>query len=308
MATTIKPRPPDFSKFSLEQLPIEISKFKIALKQWHDEQRSEASTQTKPIPVSKNNGIFSVPKHQQEAIQMSLHICENNGFKPINIPIESPVVNSAKQKFIDSCKARQLLDLQTSPLRVSRPSSPLISTLIMNGKVWDPHAHLFPEKAVPKHSFKDYLTAFQKSYTDKYVDKNVTFITPEILLTGSLRVGTHPGLGYKTGIKFNKDGLFVSSTVLVSYEKPIFTYVKSHTARYSTLYQLYIELLKLMLLKESCGGYSIEVRAKQIILSNHISHVVSHLVRPPEVNKASFHLVMKEMEVKQYNNYLLSIF
>jgi len=305
MATTIKPRPPDFSKFSLEQLPIEISKFKIALKQWHDEQRSEASTQ-KPIPVRQNNGIFSVPQRVKQEVKQQLFLCEDfvGSIEPI-ISIEPPVVNSAKQKFIDMCKARQESDLQTLPLKVLQPTSSFpptkyISTLMMDGKVFDPYAHLFPKKAVPKRSFKDYLTDFQKSYTDKYVNKNVNFITPEILLTGSLRVGIHTGLGYKTGMKFNKDGLFVSSTVLVSYEKPIFTYIKSHTARYSTLYQLYIELLKLMLLKESCGGYSIEVRAKQIVNSNHISHVVSHLVRPPE--KASFDLVMEEVEVKRHNN------
>jgi len=273
MMTTTKPRPPDFSKFSQEQLPIEIQKFKTSLKKWHDEQKSVANMQKE-------------------------HTDEPPNWRKFNVFTTSVSYSDKKDKFIDPTKQPGYVeDYSCFPLepKISKKDnsenlSSLISTngpvtLFLNKDMIGPSC-IAPKK---KKNFKDYLADFNYTYTEKY---NFQFIQVNDILQGSLRVGDHSGLGYKKGMKFNKDGLFVSSTVLLSYEKPISTYVKSHTSRYKTKHQLYIELLKLMLLKESYGGFSIEVRVKQIIVMNHITHVVSHLVRPPE------EVSVKEIEVE----------
>jgi len=275
MMTTTKPRPPDFSKFSQEQLPIEIQKFKTSLKKWHDEQKSVANMQKEadagaPPNWRKFNVFTSSVSH----------------------------ISDKKDKFIDPTKQLGYVEDNSSfsfkPTELIKDNSenfsPLISTngpatLFLNKDMIGPSC-IAPIK---KKNFKDYLADFNYTYTEKY---NFQFIQVNDILQGSLRVGDHSGLGYKKGMKFNKDGLFVSSTVLVSFEKPISTYVKTHTSRYKTKHQLYIELLKLMLLKESYGGFSIEVRVKQIIVMNRITHVVSHLVRPPE------EVSSKEIEVE----------
>jgi len=278
MMTTTKPRPPDFSKFSLDQLPIEIQKFKTSLKKWHDEQKSVANMQKEQIPTSVTTER------------------EWDKFHPV---FTTSYVSTKKDKFIDPTKQPGYVeDYSCFPLEPPKKDnlqdfSPSISNASTNEPVI-----LFLNKdmigpsciaPIKKKNFKDYLADFKYTYAEKY---NFQFIQTNDILQGSLRVGDHSGLGYKKGMKFNKDGLFVSSTILLSYEKPISTYVKSHTSRYKTKYQLYIELLKLMLLKESYGGFSIEVRVKQIIVMNRITHVVSHLVRPPE------EVSIKEIEVE----------
>jgi len=242
-----KPRVPDFSKFTEEQLKIEIPAFKARLKLWREAENHASDMKKLAVPMT-----WKVPNFVYIEKTPIDYLAEYSQPIPVT-PKPVDVVQIPKDILI--------------PVYVKIPEY--------------------------KPSFTDYLAKFKSAYTIKY---NNSFVTTNQILLGSLLRKGHPGLGYKVGNKFNKDGIFVSSTILFSYSKPIVTFVKSHTSKYSTLYQLYIELLKLMLLKESRGGYSIEVHVKPLSLNYNNCNIVSHLVRPPE--KVSLFMILRELEVE----------
>jgi hypothetical protein len=253
-----RPSPPDFSKFDEQQLPIEIIYYKSLLKDWLNRDKiRKAAMQTKP-EQPRNNGIFT-------------------------IHFTSSPVPKARDYMLEVDQSNELPYVRPSYSRET--ITPIYAPLFEIG-----HPNEIKRE---KKTFQDYLNKFKFTYTCKY--KNNFITTNQILIGSLLRMG-RPGLGYKKGMKFNKDGLFISTSVIHSYREPIVTYIKSHSSRYQTLYQLYIELLKIMLAKESCGGYSIEVHVKQAIMFQCGWNIVSQLVRPPE--KVSFLMVMKEIKVE----------